>query len=355
MGLRLPFAAAINSGLSCLCLNGSERREMAAGDLPMIKFTRSFLLGGTAILSVATASLPQARAATFVISGDPTNFAVLYEGNGGKQLQTNNSNITGNIGIGGTGTFSDSGAVVTGTVQFSAGNTGQYGTPSGGGSVSGGATYNNSNVSTDLTNLNTLSTTLGGQSGTSLAINTGGSGGSQTVNAASGILHAGVEVFNITGLQFNNGTTLFINGDAAGDSVVFNMNLNAQFGGTIVLSGLTADQVLFNIIGGASLTGGPNLQDSTNGATLAGDFLDPNGTIQINHSILDGRLFGGDTSNMSIVSGVTLNAPQFFGGGGQGSTTPLPAALPLFATGLGVMGFLAKRRKRKNAAATAAA
>jgi hypothetical protein len=30
--------------------------------------------------------------------------------------------------------------------------------------------------------------------------------------------------------------------------------------------------------------------------------------------------------------------------------SPLPAALPLFATGLGVMGFLARRRKRKTAA-----
>jgi hypothetical protein len=37
------------------------------------------------------------------------------------------------------------------------------------------------------------------------------------------------------------------------------------------------------------------------------------------------------------------------------SNTPLPAALPLFASGLGVMGFLAKRRKRKNAATLAAA
>jgi hypothetical protein len=33
--------------------------------------------------------------------------------------------------------------------------------------------------------------------------------------------------------------------------------------------------------------------------------------------------------------------------------TPLPAALPLFAGGLGVLGFLAKRRKRKSAAAAA--
>ena len=34
--------------------------------------------------------------------------------------------------------------------------------------------------------------------------------------------------------------------------------------------------------------------------------------------------------------------------------TPIPATLPLFATGLGVIGLLAWRRKRKNAAAIAA-
>lgn len=35
------------------------------------------------------------------------------------------------------------------------------------------------------------------------------------------------------------------------------------------------------------------------------------------------------------------------------STTPVPAALPLFATGLGVMGWFGRRRKRKNAAIAA--
>jgi hypothetical protein len=36
------------------------------------------------------------------------------------------------------------------------------------------------------------------------------------------------------------------------------------------------------------------------------------------------------------------------------AATPLPAALPLFASGLGVMGWFGRRRKRKNAAAVAA-
>ena len=37
------------------------------------------------------------------------------------------------------------------------------------------------------------------------------------------------------------------------------------------------------------------------------------------------------------------------------SATPLPTALPLFATGLGAMGLFGWRRKRKNASAFAAA
>ena len=37
------------------------------------------------------------------------------------------------------------------------------------------------------------------------------------------------------------------------------------------------------------------------------------------------------------------------------STTPLPASLPLFAGGLGLIGWLARRRNRKAAALLAAA
>jgi hypothetical protein len=34
-----------------------------------------------------------------------------------------------------------------------------------------------------------------------------------------------------------------------------------------------------------------------------------NGAIQINHSVLEGRLFGGDTHNEAIVSGASIFAP----------------------------------------------
>jgi hypothetical protein len=292
-------------------------------------------------LLVAGASISQASASTFVISGDATNFAVLYEGTAGHKLQTNNSNITGNIGIGGTGQFAPAGGcvgncVITGTVEFSAANTGQYGTNPGT-TVTGGATFGNSNVQTDLNSLNTLSTTLAGTAGTSLAINTGGSGGSQTVNALSGTLDAfGNRVFTATGLQFNNGSTLFINGDAAGDSVVFNIASNAQFGGTIILSGLSADQVLFNITGT-----GHALQLTTNGAVLVGDFLDPLGAISANHAVIDGRVFGGDSVDLGLVSGVTLNAPI--------SAVPEPSTWAMMIFGFAGIGFMTYRRKSKPA------
>ena len=55
-----------------------------------------------------------------------------------------------------------------------------------------------------------------------------------------------------------------------------------------------------------------------------------------------------------------FNPPLFltagdFTGSAQIAATPLPAALPLFATGLGAIGLLGWRRKRKAAAAIAAA
>jgi hypothetical protein len=59
----------------------------------------------------------------------------------------------------------------------------------------------------------------------------------------------------------------------------------------------------------------------------------------------------GQGNNVLLAS---FSATLTSSGGGQGSSTPLPAALPLFASGLGVMGLLGWRRKRKRAAASAA-
>jgi len=66
-----------------------------------------------------------------------------------------------------------------------------------------------------------------------------------------------------------------------------------------------------------------------------------------------------EVSRVRITSGNVALAPGQLGPGvtvmddfifGEPSNTPLPAALPLFATGLGVLGLLGWRRKRKQGA-----
>jgi hypothetical protein len=59
---------------------------------------------------------------------------------------------------------------------------------------------------------------------------------------------------------------------------------------------------------------------------------------------IDFQSFGQDGNGSPFVAAITTS-----------TETPLPAALPLFATGLGVMGWLSRRRKRKAIACLAAA
>jgi len=275
---------------------------------------RSLSFGTCALITLvlAATSTPPARADGFDI-GAASNFGVLYEGNGGNTLNLNNSGITGNIGIGATGKFDSAGGcvgncLITGAVDFSAANTGQF--TSNSTTITGGVNYNVSAVTSALNAVNSLSQSLGLESGTAVNIASGGS-----INASSGALDAnGNRVFTATiNSNFSAGTTFTINGTAS-QHVVLNIPTTGGhgFNGSIVLAGgITSDQVLFNFDAGnySTLSGGDTLTISTSGNATTGIFLDPNGNIQINHSILDGRLFGGDTQNMQIVSGATIVAP----------------------------------------------
>ena len=57
----------------------------------------------------------------------------------------------------------------------------------------------------------------------------------------------------------------------------------------------------------------------------------------------------------SLSNACSSSTTETFGPNFETAATPLPAALPLFASGLGAMGLFGWRRKRKNAAARAAA
>jgi hypothetical protein len=285
--------------------------------------------------------------------GDAANYTVLYEGNGAHSLQINNGPgpgglaVSGNIGIGdginGTGTpqLQLSGPVtINGNINFAGAvndNAPYNGNLVVNGSISGGMT----SVETDLQTLNSLSSTLGSEAGHSLAINT--SSGSQIVNVSAGAIDgSGNSIFSVSSVSFNNGQTLTIHGDGT-HSVVFNIDASTHFSGNIVLTGgLTSDQVLFNIIGGngATLSGGNTLQTAANGGILTGTFLDPNGAINVNNVVINGRLFGGDSSDMQIVSGAEINAPL---------GTPVPEAATVFAGALLLLplGLQTLRQMRK--------
>ena len=299
-----------------------------------IKFlSRPVRLGAVAIVAAAGLAIPQAQA--FLLPGN----TVSYTGRIDPNLNFNNSTVTGNIGIAGVGGFVGTGpGTITGMVQFAAPNTGQF-MPDGV-TVMGGATFNNATVQTDLNALNTLSQSLRNEGGTPQNIAGGGS-----VNASSGILDSnGNNVFTATiNPNFTAGTTFTINGTST-QFAVFNITTGGlPFNGSIVLTGgITPDQVLFNFDAGNfdTNTGGDPLMINTGGNPTAGTYLDPNGPFQITDTLLNGRIFGGDSLDSGITDS-TIAAP---------SVVPVPApgpkaTLALLGAGLVCAHMIGRRRR----------
>ena len=83
-------------------------------------------------------------------------------------------------------------------------------------------------------------------------------------------------------------------------------------------------------------------------------FLDTTSTISLTLTLNTGSLFVA-ASSLSITALELVVCPpglscSFRGGDGAISATPIPAALPLFAGGVGALGLVGSRRKRKQAA-----
>lgn len=289
---------------------------------------------GTGLLLVAP--LACASDIPLGLAGD---FSVLYEGTGGNQLSVSNVTINGNVGVGGSGTVQFSGpGDINGALDFSAANTGQFSNsnPSNVGPAS--VTYNDAAVTSALNTVNSLSSSLAGL-GTGLTIN-----GTQTINASSGTLETinGVTylVFNVSSYSENNGNVVTINGAPSGDAVVFNFGSslgNVNLGGDVVLNGLTDDQVLWNFT-----SSGDNIDLNNNASSYPlpeayqGDILAPNDNLSLVNANLDGRVLGGDSGNMQIVSGDTITASV--------ENTPEPGTLVML--GAGLLALVALKRKR---------
>jgi len=290
----------------------------------------STLLAIWLLIPVVFASEARADIITEIGGGGTTTrtFAVLYTGGNGNQLQISQGTINGNIGVGGTGDLKATGSgAINGNVYFAPGATLDGASNK---TINGSLYYNDTNIGTDLSDLQTLSTTVSTEvlpNPVSVAIT-----GTTTLNASSAPLDSnGNRVFNVTSFNLSNSTdVLTIQGD--GNNVVLNVNSDVSIFGSIVLTnGLTPDQLLINVIGGHTLT----LQHNT----VSGDFLDLNGAIMVSGETLNGRLFGGDSDTMKIVSDSTFAAP----------TGPAPEPISLVLSGTILLGLvpILKRKLRR--------
>jgi hypothetical protein len=294
--------------------------------------------GGSLVLATA------AHASTVLPLGAAANFAVLYEGTGGHNLGVTNDAISGNVGVGGTGAVQFNGpGAINGVLDFSAANTGQFHNTNGSNIGPTSVTYSAPVVATALSDIASLSSGVTG--GANIAFTNAG----ETINESSGVLETvlgvNVRVFNVTAYSANNASVLTIVGDGSGAPVVFDFgfNSNVNLGGSVVFSGsglTSGDQVLWNF-----QTTGKNISLTNNGETFRGVILAPSDAISLSNTNLYGRVLGGGSSDMQIVSGANVYAPI------QPPGVPEPAAWALMLAGFGGIGALARARRRRIAAA----
>jgi hypothetical protein len=205
-------------------------RKDVGSNRPIKSFTA--VLAGLVGLALALSPATPAGATGFTLDGG-SNYAILFDGNGGNTLQITNITVNGNVGVGGTGQMTDSGpSTINGQINFSALNTGQFSNNNASNVITGGVSFNVAAVGSALTSLSSLNSTLGAEAGTAISIL-----GNTTINASAGKLDAsGNMVFTVTAFNTTNSNVLTINGDGV-HNVVLNFTSSTNFNNQVVLTG----------------------------------------------------------------------------------------------------------------------
>lgn len=143
---------------------------------------------------------------------------------------------------------------------------------------------------------------------------------------------AGQNVINVSTLQLGGDEVLTLDGGGTDSSFIINIDgdLKLNSGRVELTGGLTFDEVLFNVGGKVSFSGGGN------SSILMGTILALGGETAISPGLIQGTLIG---TKISLVSGADLDTPL-------PSPIPLPAAAWLFGTAL--IGLIGYGRRRKS-------
>ncbi|HLZ73849.1 PEPxxWA-CTERM sorting domain-containing protein [Phenylobacterium sp.] len=311
----------------------------------MSKRSISQFAGAALAVTLGGGLATSATAATELPLGAAANFTVLYTGTGGHNLSISNDIITGAIGVGGTGKVQFSGpGTIGGALDFSAANSGQYHNTNASNVGPTSVNYSDAAVATALTDIGALSTALTG--GNNIAFTNAGETINESAGKAETVDGVSVRVFNVTSYSANDNSVLDIVGDGSGAPVVFDFsfNSNVNLGGTVKFTGTgltNGDQVLWNF-----KSSGKQVSLNNNKQTFIGAIVAMADTIQMDSVNLQGRVYGGGSGDLHIVSGANVFYPEYGAGGG----VPEPASWALMILGFGSVG--QRLRSRRSAPAT---
>ena len=245
----------------------------------------------------------------------PLNLAVL--GVASATITNSNVTITGNEGIFSSGTISNMApSTVTGNVYEAS-----SGEESGPGHVGGSVIVDFSDLQTAVNDATSAATTAAGYTATQ----TFGTISSATTITGNG----GLNVIDING-NITNSITL-----KGGASDIFVVNVTGSLtltGATgLLLSGINADQVLYNFDGSSG-----NISAQV-GNTLDGTLLAPKYTITNGDGNYTGEIIA--SGNISLLSGATVTADDFIG-----VSSPEPGTMVLIGSGLIALALFARKR-----------
>jgi hypothetical protein len=228
-------------------------------------------------------------------------------------ISKNTTSITGNVGVAANGYLNYSGGgTITGTIYAGSGATVSI---SGGSSATGGVVEPYAAMTQIVADAANAATYYAGLTATQTFSSISGS---RTFTGTGGL-----DVIDINGnVDFEKGDALTISGNAS-DQFVINIDASSgedlQFNGgsSIVLNGVSASQVVFNLIGsGTELS-------TTGDSDTSAVFLAENGSIDISGGVHDSDFISGGT--LTFQSGVNITQAAGF--------TPVPELNPALMAG----------------------